>query len=88
MRSQMFAAMVRALQPGGTLVLQGYTPRQLEYRTGGPPWESHLYTAELLRQAFAELDIIELREYEVFLSEGSGHRGRSALIGLVARRPA
>ncbi|MFT5934627.1 MAG: hypothetical protein ACI9M6_001681, partial [Hydrogenophaga sp.] len=56
------------------------------YRTGGPPLASHLYTPTLLRDAFNGLDIEHLREYEADLSEGSGHSGRSALIGLVARR--
>ncbi|MDO9134366.1 MAG: class I SAM-dependent methyltransferase [Hydrogenophaga sp.] len=86
LRARLFANMVRALKPGGWLVLQGYTPRQLEYRTGGPPVASHLYTETLLREAFAGLDIDTLREYEADLSEGSGHHGRSALIGMVARR--
>ena len=35
---------------------------------------------------FADSDILELREYEADLSEGPGHSGRSALIGMVARR--
>ncbi|WP_346730743.1 hypothetical protein [Ramlibacter paludis] len=78
--------MVRCLKPGGTLVLQGYTPRQLEYRTGGPPVASHLYTPQLLRKAFKGLEIVELREYEGELAEGTGHKGHSALIGLVARK--
>jgi SAM-dependent methyltransferase len=86
LRQRLFANIVRALKPGGRLVLQGYTPRQLAYRTGGPPQASHLYTAPMLRDAFAELDIETLREYEADLAEGSGHHGRSALIGLVARR--
>jgi SAM-dependent methyltransferase len=86
-RERLFANIVRALKPGGLLVLQGYTPRQLEYKTGGPPILSHLYTAELLRSAFAALQIVELREYEAELNEGSQHHGRSALIGLVARKP-
>jgi hypothetical protein len=68
------------------LLLQGYTPRQLAYRTGGPPQLTHLYTESMLRQALAQLDIVELREYEAVLDEGRGHSGRSALIGLVARR--
>jgi hypothetical protein len=86
-RQRLFARMVASLRPGGMLVLQGYTPRQLEYRTGGPPHASHLYTPQLLREAFAALEIVELREYEADVAEGSGHCGRSALIGLVARRP-
>ena len=86
LRARLFANMVRSLKPGGWLVLQGYTPRQLDYRTGGPPLVSHLYTESLLREAFSELDIDTLREYEAELAEGSGHHGRSALIGMVARR--
>ena len=86
MRERLFANIVRCLKPGGTLVLQGYTPKQLDYRTGGPPLPSHLYTATMLREAFAELDLLELREYEAELAEGSGHRGHSALIGMVGRR--
>lgn len=88
LRARIFEGMVRCLQPGGLLVLQGYAPRQLEYRTGGPPIASHMYTPELLRESFARLEILELREYEAELAEGTGHKGRSALIGLVARKPA
>jgi SAM-dependent methyltransferase len=87
LRQRMFDRICRSLKPGGTLVLQGYTPRQLEYKTGGPPVLSHLYTEALLREAFAALDIVELRDYEADLAEGTGHLGRSALIGMVARRP-
>jgi hypothetical protein len=47
---------------------------------------SHLYTTELLRTAFSELEVLELSEYEADVNEGTGHKGRSALIGMVARR--
>jgi len=86
MRERLFANIQRCLKPGGILVLQGYTPKQLEYRTGGPPIASHLYTQALLRDAFANMEILELQEYEAEVAEGSGHRGWSALIGMVARR--
>jgi cyclopropane fatty-acyl-phospholipid synthase-like methyltransferase len=86
-RERIFRGMVGCLKPGGRLVLQGYTPKQLEYRTGGPPFASHMYTPELLREAFSDLDIAELREYETELAEGTAHRGRSAVIGMVARKP-
>jgi len=86
MRERLFANMVRALKPGGYLLLQGYTPRQLEYKTGGPGIVEHLYTPELLRAEFADLRIVELREYEAELAEGSRHIGPSALIGMVAQK--
>jgi SAM-dependent methyltransferase len=88
LRARIFAGFHQCLKPGGTLVLQGYTPKQLEYRTGGPPIASHMYTPELLREAFAGMEILELREYEAQLAEGNGHKGHSALIGMVARKPA
>ena len=87
-RERIFAGMARALRPGGHLIVQGYTPKQLEYRTGGPSAVENLYTAELLRTAFPGLDIVHLQEYEDVLDEGVGPKGQSALVGLVARKPA
>ena len=86
LRQRLFRRMAASLRTGGALILQGYTPKQLEYGTGGPPFLSHLYTAEMLRAAFSEMEIVELSEYEANVNEGSGHKGRSALIGMVARR--
>lgn len=87
-RALLFAGMVGALKPGGVLLLEGYRPKQLEYGTGGPKQVENLYTRELLEAAFADLEILELREYDAALDEGGGHHGMSALIDLVARRPA
>ncbi len=86
-RAQMFDGMLRTLKPGGWLFLQGYTPRQLEYRTGGPPCADHLYTPELLRAAFGAHEIVELREHDDLLHEGKQHSGMSALIDCVVRKP-
>ena len=88
MRTRLFDNMTHALKPGGLLVLQGYTPKQLDYKTGGPPFIDNLYTPALLRDAFATLEILELTEYEDELTEGTQHHGKSALIGLVARKKA
>ena len=86
LRTRLFKNMVRSLKPGGSLILLGYTPKQLEYRTGGPSVLSHLYTPEMLLEAFGGLDIQVLDEYETELKEGDGHKGHSAVIGLVGVR--
>jgi cyclopropane fatty-acyl-phospholipid synthase-like methyltransferase len=86
MRSRLFANMIRTLKPGGFLILQGYTPKQLEYRTGGPGVLENLYTGEMLRAAFGGLNIIDLRTYDAELNEGKRHSGKSALIGMVVAR--
>jgi len=85
-RTRLFEGIASTLTPGGLLVLQGYTPKQLEYKTGGPPQADRMYTEALLRQAFGNLDILHLREHEETLAEGTKHVGRSALIDLVARK--
>ncbi|NML18177.1 class I SAM-dependent methyltransferase [Azohydromonas caseinilytica] len=87
MRARLFENIVTTLKPEGHLVLQGYTPRQLDYKTGGPPFAEHLYTEELLAASFKALDIVELRAYDAVIEEGEGHRGMSALIGMVGKKP-
>jgi cyclopropane fatty-acyl-phospholipid synthase-like methyltransferase len=87
-RERLFQGFHDTLVPGGLVLLQGYTPKQLEYRTGGPGQRSHLYTAPLLREAFARFELLELREHEQHLAEGSKHVGMSALVNLVARKRA
>lgn len=87
MRKRLFANFIRTLKPGGMLILQGYTPKQLEFRTGGPPILEHLYTEEILRSAFSSMEILECRLYEAEIREGSHHVGMSALAGMVAQKP-
>ena len=86
-RELQFTAMKHLTQPGGLILLHGYTPKQLDYKTGGPSCIENLYTEKILRAAFTDWEIEELVEYEDDISEGLGHKGRSALIGLVARKP-
>jgi 2-polyprenyl-3-methyl-5-hydroxy-6-metoxy-1,4-benzoquinol methylase len=85
-RARLFEGFHTALRPGGIVLLQGYTPRQLEYGTGGPRDRAHLYTRELLEEAFSSFDILHLEEHEAILAEGTKHVGRSALIDLIARK--
>jgi len=87
LREQMFAGIKRALKPGGLLLLQGYTPRQLEYGTGGPPIAENMYTEKLLRDAFSDMEWLHFSEHDDVIHEGAGHHGMSALIDLVARKP-
>jgi cyclopropane fatty-acyl-phospholipid synthase-like methyltransferase len=87
MRARLFTQMISTLRPGGTLIIQGYTPKQLEFKTGGPSILEHLYTDNMIRNLIGNLEIIDLCVYEKALSEGPKHTGMSALLGLVARKP-
>jgi SAM-dependent methyltransferase len=85
-RRRMFAGIRQALRPGGLLLMQGYRPEQLTYRTGGPDKVENLYTRSLLTEAFADFASIEIDEHDSVIREGAGHNGMSALIDLVAQK--
>ncbi|MDI7776628.1 class I SAM-dependent methyltransferase [Asticcacaulis sp. EMRT-3] len=86
-RTEIFNGIKGAIRPGGLILLHGYTPKQLEYKTGGPSQVENLYTEALLTSAFAGWQIHRLTSYEADLTEGAGHNGRSALIDFIARKP-
>ena len=86
-RKTQFDGMKRSTKPGGLILLHGYTPKQLEFGTGGPPFAENMYTEAQLRADFDGWEILECRAYEREVQEGRGHSGMSALIDLVARKP-
>jgi len=86
MRARIFEQAYKTLKPGGLFILQGYTPKQLEYKTGGPSLIEHLYTEDLIKSLTKDFETLELVSYEKELSEGPRHTGMSAILGLVARK--
>jgi SAM-dependent methyltransferase len=76
------------LRPGGRMILEAYTPRQLKHGTGGPPTTELMMTADALREDFAGLEFLVLEERERPVHEGRGHDGLAAVVQLVARKPA
>lgn len=87
MRLRIFKNIFLALKPGGIFILQGYTQKQLEYKTGGPILIDHLYTEEMIREMISGLEMLDLQSYDAVLEEGTRHVGMSALLGLTARKP-
>jgi SAM-dependent methyltransferase len=85
-RLAFFSNLKGALKPGGLLLMQGYRPEQLEYRTGGPPDAERMLTRAILEQGFGDMAELDIREHESTISEGTAHVGMSALIDLVARK--
>ena len=86
-RELKWAGMRRALKPGGLLIIHGYTPKQLEYGTGGPKQVENLYTCRMLENAFPGFREMKITEEECEIHEGASHRGMSAVINFTARKP-
>jgi SAM-dependent methyltransferase len=85
-RQQIFSNIKKALKPGGLLLIEGYRPEQLNYKTGGPQQVENLYTRKLLEDAFKDFSSLEIKEYDSVVDEGDRHQGMSALIDLVGRK--
>jgi SAM-dependent methyltransferase len=86
-RDALFANIRKTLRPGGLLLLQGYRPEQIANGTGGPPQVENLYTRQLLEAEFAGFTC-DIKCHDTEIHEGVAHGGMSALIDLVAWKPA
>lgn len=85
-RAKKWAGMRKALKRGGLLIIQGYTPKQLRYGTGGPKQVENLYTRAMLEEAFRDFRDMKIVEEEIEIYEGTSHGGMSAVINLTARK--
>lgn len=85
-RKAIHAKVARAIRPGGHLILEAYTPEQLNFRTGGPPTTERLMTLAMLREDFAGFEFLHAQEKERDIHEGVGHAGRGAVVQLFARK--
>lgn len=87
-RERTHAACVRALRPGGALVLEAYTPRQLERPgQGGPPTPELLMAPDSLRRELAGLRFERCAEVDRDVDEGRYHRGPSSTVQVLAFKP-
>jgi 2-polyprenyl-3-methyl-5-hydroxy-6-metoxy-1,4-benzoquinol methylase len=89
-RQRMHRSMLKALKPGGSIILEAFNLEQLqyqrEYNSGGPPIQEMLYQPEMLREDFAGGEIIELIETITELHEGQYHNGKASVIRLVLEK--
>ena len=85
-RDLKWAGMRRALKPSGLLIIHGYTPKQLEYGTGGPKQVENLYTRPMLENAFSGFREMKITEEEREIREGTAHGGMSAVINFIGEK--
>ncbi len=79
---------IRALKPGGLLVLECFSPAQEGRRSGGPKLPELLWTRAIVEAEFAALDVLELTEGAALLDEGPRHQGLAEVVRGVLRKPA
>jgi len=87
LRKQVHRSAVNALRPGGVLLLEAYTPEQVQLGTGGPPTEVMMMNLETLHSELEGLNFIHALELERPVNEGQFHTGLGSVVQLVAVRP-
>jgi len=83
-RAALHERCLRGLAPGGVLVLEGFTPRQLELGTGGPKNRELLMELEIIRQELPGLRLEIGREIERDVAEGKYHGGTASVVQILA----
>lgn len=86
LRGPVHEKVVQALKPGGIFLAESYTPKQLEFKTGGPPRADMMHSEQVVSEELSELHFVLLEEKERHIQEGTKHNGRSHVVQVIARK--
>lgn len=87
LRHRTYQQLMKALTPGGQLLVVGFSKEQLRYNSGGPKNEDWLFAAQELEEEFNGLEVITNREQLITLDEGPFHTGQAAVVEFLAVKP-
>lgn len=85
-RRQLHRHAFDTLKPGGSLILEGFSKKQLRHASGGPRDEALLFSLEEIREDFKDLDILLLTEEEIVITEGPFHEGKASVVRLIGKK--
>ena len=84
LRQVVHKKVVSGLKPGGVLILEAYTPRQLALGTGGPKQAEMTMTLAYLKTELNGLKFSHAIEKDRDVIEGIYHTGGGAVVQLIA----
>lgn len=90
-RGMIHKTVSKFLRPGGAVILEAFSKKQIKHQIkghggGGPKDIDMLYSLEEIKSDFDNFKIIELKEIEVYLTEGDFHNGLSSVIRFVGMK--
>lgn len=86
LRRKVHRNVVSGLKEGGTFLLEAYTPKQLEFGTGGPPSAEFMMELETLKKELVGLEFIHGQELIRDVVEGINHTGKGSVVQVLARK--
>ncbi len=84
LRADVYHRVQMALKPNGVFLVEGYTPLQLSYKTGGPPVAEMMVSQSVLEQELPQMEFLHLTELERSIVEGTNHTGLGHVAQAVA----
>jgi len=85
-RESIHKKFIDKLNPGGKIVIEAFSKKQLYYESGGPKDYDWLYSEKILRNDFNTLKIQSLQERNIILDEGEFHQGEASIIRMIAQK--
>ena len=85
-RKALHKKVVRGLKINGVFVLEGYTPAQLAFNTGGPKEKDLLMSLYEIIEELTGLHVEYGVEIERNLIEGNKHTGKGSVLQIIARK--
>lgn len=86
LRNRLHEVIPTLLKSQGVYLVESYTPKQLDYNTGGPKRAELMLSESILRTELPSLEFVQLREIERDVIEGSRHTGLSAVVQAIAKK--
>jgi SAM-dependent methyltransferase len=85
-RLPFYANCVSWLKPGGIILIEGFSKKQLGLSSGGPKNIDWLFSAQELETEFPGLKILTNQEKQRVLDEGPLHQGLAEVVQFIAQK--
>lgn len=79
-RNEYHKKLATFLKPGGVLILEGFSKKQIANSTGGPRNVEMLFSKHELQEDFKRLSKLNFHETDLILDEGAFHQGMASVI--------
>jgi len=86
LRSIIHQKLAKSLKTGGFLILEAFSKKQVENKSGGPPVQEMLYSIDEMKSDYKGFEFIEAIETQIELAEGKFHKGIADVIRIKAQK--
>ncbi|SJN55036.1 tellurite resistance protein TehB [Vibrio ruber DSM 16370] len=85
-RQKLHQSLPKSLKTSGVYLVEGYTPEQLKYKTGGPSEAEMMLSRQVLIHELPTLSPWYIEEKEREIYEGVMHRGKSHVVQAIMKK--